>query len=76
MTTWFNAKTMEIVARNYSLQYNAGIFSFDVAMQVELEKFGNLLVPTHLRYNGNWKVLFKKAERAVFTATLFGFNRQ
>ncbi|TAL48068.1 MAG: hypothetical protein EPN92_04140, partial [Chitinophagaceae bacterium] len=30
MTTWFNSKTMEIVARNYDLSYNAGVYDFDV----------------------------------------------
>lgn len=73
MTTWFNAKTLEIVGRNYSLSYNAGIFDFDVTMEVELEKSGDLLVPKVLRYNGYWDVIFKKAERAIFTATLFDF---
>jgi hypothetical protein len=71
MTTWFNAQTLDIMARNYSLRYKAGIFDFDVNMEVQLEKAGELLVPKVLRYNGYWDVIFKKAERAVFTATLF-----
>jgi hypothetical protein len=75
MTTWFNAKTFEIIGRNYSLSYDAGVFSFDVSMEAQLEKFGNLLVPKVLRYNGTWHVLFKSTERAVFTATLFDFKK-
>ncbi|MGI8637570.1 MAG: hypothetical protein ACR2KZ_19405, partial [Segetibacter sp.] len=74
MTTWFNTKNLEIVGRNYSLNYNAGVFDFNVMMQVQLEKFGDLLVPKVLRYNGNWDVIFKKEERAAFTATLFDFK--
>jgi hypothetical protein len=74
MTTWFNSKNLEIIGRNYSLSYNAGVFDFNVMMQVQLEKFGNLLVPKVLRYAGNWDVIFKKEERAVFTATLFDFK--
>jgi hypothetical protein len=27
-----------------------------------------------IRYNGNWKAIFKKRERGVFTATLFDFE--
>lgn len=76
MTTWFNAKSLEITARNYSLSYNARVFDFNVSMEVQLEKFGDLLVPKVLRYNGQWDVIFKKAERAVFTATLFDFKPQ
>ncbi|MDP4286000.1 MAG: hypothetical protein Q8891_16425 [Bacteroidota bacterium] len=73
MTTWFDEKTFEIVARNYSLSYDAGIYDFKVEMEVQMTKVGKLLVPSVLRYNGNWKAIFKKRERGVFTATLFDF---
>ena len=73
MTTWFNEKTFEIVARNYSISYDAGVYDFKVDMKVQMTKIGDLLVPFVLNYNGNWKVIFKKRERGVFTATLFDF---
>ena len=75
MTTWFNEKTFEIVARNYSLSYDAGVYDFDVDMQVEMTKVDDLLVPSVLSYNGSWKAIFKKRERGIFTATLFDFVR-
>jgi hypothetical protein len=75
ITTWFNTKTMEIVARNYDLSYNAGVYDFEVHMEVVMTRFGDYLVPQTLRYNGNWDVALKKRERGVFTATLFNFNR-
>jgi len=75
MTTWFNEKTFEIVARNYSLSYDAGVYDFNVDMEVQMTKAGDLLVPALLRYNGNWKAIFKKREHGVFTATLFDFVR-
>jgi hypothetical protein len=74
MTTWFNINTWEIVARNYDLSYNAGVYDFSVRMEVELTKFGNYLVPKVLRYNGNWDVVLKKREKCIFTATLFDFT--
>lgn len=74
ITTWFNAKTMEIVARNYDLSYNAAVYDFDVHMEVVMTKFGDYLVPEVIRYTGNWDVAFKKRERGVFTATLFDFK--
>jgi hypothetical protein len=74
MTTWFNDSTYEVVARNYSLSYSAGVYDFKVNMEVEMTHFGKYLVPSLLRYNGNWDVMFKKRERGVFTATLFGFS--
>ncbi|OQP63207.1 hypothetical protein A3860_25290 [Niastella vici] len=75
MTTWFNVNTWEIVARNYDLSYNAGVYDFNVRMEVELAKFGDYLVPKLLRYNGNWDVVMKKRERCIFTATLFDFEK-
>ena len=75
MVTWFNAKTMEVMARNYDISYNAGVYDFSVHMEVQLMKFGDYLVPKVLRYNGNWDVVFKKRERGVFTATLFDFGK-
>lgn len=73
MTTWFNDKTYEVVARNYTLSYDAGVYDFKVQMEVQMTHFGNYLVPSLIRYNGNWKAIFKKRERGVFTATLFDF---
>jgi hypothetical protein len=74
MTTWFDEKTMEVVARNYTLSYNATVYDFKVQMEVQMTHAGNLLVPSVIRYNGNWKAIFKKRERGVFTATLFDFK--
>ncbi len=74
MITWFDAKTMDIVYRSYALSYNAGIYDFDVTMDVQLTRVGDLLVPNVIKYNGNWHVLLKGRERGIFTATLFDFK--
>lgn len=76
MTTWFKADNWDIVARNYDLSYNAGLYRFDVNMEVEMTKFEDLLVPKVLRYNGSWGVVMKGRENGIFTATLFDFTRQ
>ncbi len=75
ITTWFNSHTMEIVARDYDLSYNAGVYDFNVHMEVQMDKFGDYLVPRLIRYTGDWHALFKKREKGFFTATLFDFNR-
>ncbi|HEU5053971.1 MAG TPA: hypothetical protein VFT78_12705, partial [Hanamia sp.] len=75
MTTWFDAETLEVVARNYELSYDAGVYDFNVRMEVQLTKVGDLLVPSVLNYNGNWKVIFNKRERGLFTATLSDFTK-
>lgn len=73
ITTWFNQKNLEIVARNYDLNFQTPAYNFDVSMEVEMGHFGQYLVPQVLRYRGNWKVLFKSRETGIFTATLTDF---
>lgn len=75
MTTWFNDKTFEIVARDYTLSYDAGVYDFNIQMHIDMSMFGQSLVPTLIRYNGNWKAIFKKRERGIFTATLYDFRK-
>lgn len=74
MTTWFDDKTYEVVARNYHLSYDAGVYDFKVSMEVQMTRFNGLTIPSLIRYNGNWKAIFKDRERGVFTATLFDFK--
>ncbi|MBO9617677.1 MAG: hypothetical protein J7539_01470 [Niabella sp.] len=74
MTTWFNDHNFEILGRTYDLSYDTGAYDFNVHMEVELTHVGRLLVPSVLRYNGNWDIIFKKRERGMFTATLFNFR--
>lgn len=75
MTTWFDPRTMEVMGRVYDMSYGAGVYDFNVHMEVQLSKFGDLLVPTLLRYSGQWGILFKRRERGFFTTTLYGFGK-
>jgi len=74
MITWFDEYSFEVVARTYSLSYDAGVYDFNVKMEVQLSRFNQLNVPTLIKYYGNWKAITKKRERGVFTATLFDFT--
>ncbi len=74
MVTWFDEKTYDVVARKYSLSYDAAVYDFKVNMEVQMTRFGNLTVPSLIRYHGNWKAVTKKRERGVFTATLSAFE--
>ena len=73
MNTWFNDNTFEVIARNYSLSYDAGVYDFKVNMEIQMTTVGNLTIPAVIRYTGNWKAIFKKRERGIFTATLSDF---
>jgi len=74
MTTWFSVRTGEVLARNYAMSYQAGFYDFNVQIEAELMRYKNWVVPTVLRYVGNWDILLKERERGVFTATLYDFR--
>lgn len=74
MKTWLAVSDMSILGKTYRMRYNAGVYDFDVNMEVELKRFGNLQVPTLIRYTGDWDVPFKKRERGIFTAVLYNFT--
>lgn len=74
MRTIFDAESLDVLYRSYSLSYKAGVYNFDVKMQVKLDVRNGLLVPVDLHYKGNWSVLFKGRERASFSARLSDFN--
>jgi len=74
MTTMFDARTMEVVGRTYRLSYRAGLYDFDVSIQVDMTHVGNLLVPQTMRYKGDFAAITKKREHGEFTATLFDFK--
>ncbi len=71
MITWFDYSTFEIMARNYKMSYNAGVYKFNVSMEVEIAKYGKYLYPSVIRYDGYWGVMTKGKERGLFTATIF-----
>jgi hypothetical protein len=74
MKTWFAQSDLSVLGRTYQMAYGNMLYDFDVLMEVKMTRFGNRVVPALLRYNGEWDVPFKKKERGVFTATLFGFR--
>lgn len=73
--TWFDLEKMNIIARQYDLSYDAGVYDFNVQMEVEMSQYQNLWLPSLIRYTGDWKIAFRKRERGVFTATIFNPSR-
>jgi len=74
MDTWFAVSDFSVLGKSWKLDYNAGVYDFDVAMEVQLKRFGGLTVPVVMRYNGEWDVPFKNRKKGVFTATLSNFS--
>jgi hypothetical protein len=73
MITRFDYSSFDVLSRQYRMSYDAGVYHFKVAMDVELEHWKEYLLPRVIRYTGDWGVLFKKKEDAVFTGTFFDF---
>lgn len=73
MKTWFDETTMDVVARNYSLSYDAVFYDFNVDMEVQIRNINGINLPYLIRYDGDWKAVTKKRERGIFTATLYNF---
>jgi hypothetical protein len=74
MDTWFAVSDFSVLGKSWKLDYNAGVYDFDVTMEAQLKRFGSLTVPVVMRYNGDWDVPFKRREKGVFTATLSDFS--
>ena len=74
MTTWFDEETMDVLGRTYAMSYHAGLYGFDVKMNVRLDNIKGLLVPVDMQYDGNWSVVLKGREIGTFHARLSNFD--
>ena len=66
LTTFYDRRTMKIIARSYALKQSTVMFSFDIQMFVLLGLKFNEYVPLEIKYNGEWDIPFKKPERISF----------
>ncbi|RVU01467.1 hypothetical protein EOD41_05750 [Mucilaginibacter limnophilus] len=66
MTTIFDTRTFEILGRYIDMKFNNMFASFNVQMNIELNRFNSELLPVKISYQGNWDVPFHKEERAGF----------
>ena len=76
LKTYFDKETFQVIGRDYRLQHSAGIYQFDVSMNIELFKRGEKYYPKTIHYNGYWNVPIKKREAANFTLDFFDFQNQ
>ena len=74
LKTYFERKTFQVLGREYRLQYQGALFDFDVQMEVELKKLGNLYIPEKIRYKGAWDIPTKKPENGTFEAYFYDFK--
>jgi hypothetical protein len=66
LKTYYDRRTMNIIARKYRIKDKNILFDFDIKMAVYLQKIGDEYFPSVIKYMGNWDVPFKKRERLAF----------
>ena len=66
LTTIFDRRNFKILGRYVDMKYSNLLFSFDVQMNIELNRFNKELLPIKISYQGNWDIPFHKVERASF----------
>lgn len=66
LITFYDRRTMKIIARTYALKDKTAMFSFDIKMFIELKYEFHEYLPVKIKYNGEWDVPFKKGERIKF----------
>ena len=71
LETYFDKKTFQVVARNYTLQYQSAAFDFDVTMDVQLLKRAGKYYPEKIKYVGRWDIPTKKPEIAQFEVDFY-----
>ena len=69
MTTIFDARDMKILGRYVDMKYHNFLFSFDIQMNIELNRYYGELLPVKVSYQGNWDIPFHQTERASFLIT-------
>lgn len=73
LNTYFSKDDLQVVSRNYKIQYKNQLYSFDVDIDILLDQINGKYVPVHIDYDGYWDLAFKKPEIARFTVKFFDF---
>ncbi len=75
LTTIFDARNLTILGRFIDMRYSSVPFDFNVKMNIELSYITeDLLVPTHISYDGDWDIPLKKKEICTFDIHHSGFK--
>ena len=74
MVTWFDEETMQVLARDYRIAHASLILDFDISISVENAVVDGELVPTDVRYEGDWDIPFKKRELVRFFLAFSEWN--
>lgn len=70
MHTWFDQRGMQVIAREYRIAHASIPLDFDIRIRVDNLLSGSELVPTFIRYDGDWDIPLHKRELVRFQLQL------
>jgi len=72
--SYFDKENFNVIYREYKFVYDNWFINLNMDVIVHLDYVGGVHVPTKILYDGFWKVLFFKKERADFNLKLFDYQ--
>ena len=72
--SYFDKENFNVIYREYKFVYDNWFINLNMDVIVHLDYIGDIHVPTKILYDGFWKVLFFKKERADFNLKLFDYQ--
>lgn len=74
MRTWFDQRTMNVIAREYRIAHASLILDFDISIRVDNVLEGGELMPTYILYDGDWDIPLRKRELVRFWLKMDGWR--
>ena len=74
LKTYFAKNTLQVLARDYQIEHNTGLYKFDIDIEIELLRFKNKYVPASIVYDGYWKIPLRKKEDCRFELSFSQFE--
>tara|TARA_B100001057_G_scaffold114875_1_gene113338 strand:+ start:194 stop:1114 length:921 start_codon:yes stop_codon:yes gene_type:complete len=71
--SYFDKENFNVIYREYKFVYNNWFIDLDMRVTVYLDYIDQYHVPTKILYEGFWKVLFFKKEKADFDLELYNY---
>ena len=72
--SYFDKDNFNVIYREYKFVYKNWLIDLDMDVVVYLDYIDNYHVPTKIIYDGFWKVLFFKKEKADFSLNLYNYH--
>jgi hypothetical protein len=74
LTSYFDQETMQVLKREYHLEYKSMILEFNIKMDVENENRNGETIAKKVYYEGFWDLPAKKAENIVFALSFSDYD--